>query len=386
MLLKVKMLKTAAIYLITLTLLFAISCGPNPHIDGLSKFWLTPKMGANIFNREVKIQDLKAAKAYGINYLRLAPDKFSSQQRDFLIGDADEYQGLVSEDLALLRKVLDQCHQEQLPVVITMLSLPGSRWRQQNNGNDDLRIWLDEKYQLQSAKFWRDLAKELNQHPSVVGYNILNEPHPEKLANLKGNNTEVQELLYSFYSLVIKNIREVDTKTTIIIDSSDYAHPHKLKSLKAHEDDNILYSFHMYDPFMYTNKRLNDGKYSYPGNVENKYWHYQSLDNYLSSVTQFQVANNITSNRILVGEYGGNRQSLGLENYLADLISIFNKYGWHHSFYAFREDTWHGMDYEIGSKKLPWSYWQDIEQGKTPEVNRNPGNKLFKVILQALGN
>jgi hypothetical protein len=49
--------------------------------------------------------------------------------------------------------------------------------------------------------------------------------------------------------------------------------------------------------------------------------------------------------------------SSGLEQYFKDLIRIFNKEDWHFSFYAFREDTWDGMDYELGAKKLPWSYW-----------------------------
>ena len=33
-----------------------------------------------------------------------------------------------------------------MPVVITMLSPPGSRWKQNNRDKDDLRIWENQKY------------------------------------------------------------------------------------------------------------------------------------------------------------------------------------------------------------------------------------------------
>ena len=65
-----------------------------------------------------------------------------------------------------------------MKVVLTMLSLP-DRWRQFNNNKNDDRIWEEEKYQEQASQFWKDLALELKDHPAVVGYNIINEPHPE---------------------------------------------------------------------------------------------------------------------------------------------------------------------------------------------------------------
>ena len=52
-------------------------------------------------------------------------------------------------------------HKEGIHVIITMLSLPGSRWSQNNHDKDDLRIWKEEKFQKQAALFWKDLAGEL---------------------------------------------------------------------------------------------------------------------------------------------------------------------------------------------------------------------------------
>ena len=52
--------------------------------------------------------------------------------------------------------------------------------------------------------------------------------------------------------------------------------------------------------------------------------------------------------------------------------------------YAFREDRWDGMGYEIGNSPLPAAYWQAVEAGKTPEPPRRD-NPLFAVIRPEFG-
>ncbi|WP_255563561.1 hypothetical protein [Wolbachia endosymbiont of Bemisia tabaci] len=60
-----------------------------------------------LFNRKVDSDLIKAAKEYKIGFIRLAPDKFETTQRDFLLGNADSYQGLIPKDLKVLKDVLD---------------------------------------------------------------------------------------------------------------------------------------------------------------------------------------------------------------------------------------------------------------------------------------
>ncbi|GHT89101.1 hypothetical protein FACS1894113_3170 [Alphaproteobacteria bacterium] len=93
-------------------------------------FWTADnntKNGANIFNIHVLREDIQAAKKYGIRFIRLSPDKFPSKKRDFLIGNADNYENLDAYDLDLLKSVIGICEDENMPAVLTMLSLPGSR-------------------------------------------------------------------------------------------------------------------------------------------------------------------------------------------------------------------------------------------------------------------
>jgi hypothetical protein len=89
-------------------------------------FWDTPRRGANFF-------------------------KWKGTGRDFLIGDASHFHGLVPEDLQKQEQVLGWAEAEGMPVVLGMLSLPGCRWRQLNGGRDDYRLWNEERFQEQAA-------------------------------------------------------------------------------------------------------------------------------------------------------------------------------------------------------------------------------------------
>jgi aryl-phospho-beta-D-glucosidase BglC (GH1 family) len=371
------------------------SCTPNkclPKIDRVPHkiaFWNGAKRGANIFNTHVSQEDIKAAKAYGIQFIRLCPDKFPSKKRDFLMGSADDYRSIDTDDWTFLQSVLDQFAHENMPVVLTMLSLPGSRWKQLNGNEDDFRIWIDEKFQRQAACFWRDLAEKLRPYPIVVGYNILNEPHPERLFNSENchtdqvNQEEVQKLLFDFNSRIAASIREVDPDTPIIIDSSSYADPRTFKLLQPLADPHMIYSFHMYEPYDYTDHRRNRGQYIYPGEVAGEYWGKAALKAYMDTVNDFQKKYKIPPNRILVGEFGCHRTQKGLPCYFEDLTAIFEENNWHWAFYAFR-DNWDGMDYELGDKKLPWAYWQAEKLGKDYPLERNPTYPQFAVLKDAL--
>ena len=78
--------------------------------------------------------------------MRLTFSKWPSARRDFLMGEADKYTGLVPEDLATLRRTLDAAHAAGLKVVVTPLSLPGARWSQQNGDRLDDRLWSQPEY------------------------------------------------------------------------------------------------------------------------------------------------------------------------------------------------------------------------------------------------
>jgi hypothetical protein len=238
-----------------------------------------------------------------------------------------------------------------------------------------------------------DFVKKLGKYTMIVGYNILNEPHPERISDSRNSDTENghfenidqdenQRLLYEFYHKVVDGIRKIDKNTPIILDSSAWANPQTFKKLRPIPDEFVLYSFHMYEPYEFTSHE-NKGEYSYPGDVMGKYWDQKTLKDYMETVAGFQREYNIPSTRILVGEFGCHRQHKDLVRYFKDLLEIFVSHGWHFAFYAFREDTWDGMDYELGDGRLHESYWQEVEKGKIPRPDRSGNHPQFSVLLDA---
>lgn len=63
---------------------------------------------------------------------------------------------------------------------------------------------------------------------------------------------------------------------------------------------------------------------------------------------------------------------------------LFREQEWHFAFYAFREDVWEGMDYELGDQKLTWSYWKAIEKKVVPVLDRKDSYPAFLVFKNAL--
>jgi len=368
-------------------------------------FWNKQHRGANYHNKLPTKDWWSAAREAGISVVRLFPNSWQTSQRDFLLGSADNYEKLNEQDFQKLKEVLDQAQSVGIKVVITTVSLPGLRWRQQNGDQDDLRLWRDLNYHHQAAIFWKDLAFRLKDHPAVVGYNIVNEPHPERakaapfsdfwwddFPNWYAKVVNTPADLNLLYAKVVTAIREVDKDTPIVLDSGLYATPWAFAYLKPIRDDKILYSFHMAEPYAYTTRRINNGRFTYPGTITigdgedriERFWDAKALDKFLQPVRDWQKQNDIPSNRIFVGEFGCGRAIPGAATYLDDLIKVFNRDDWHWAFYQFRSDgTWTERDYEYGTKPPGGPYWQAVERGEKPQLPRVE-NPLWDMLKKAL--
>jgi endoglucanase len=358
-------------------------------------FWRTPRKGANLFNVVETTERFAAARTMGLEYIRLTPSKWKGSGRDFLLGDADNFKGIPPKDWSHLSQMLDNAAKHRLKVILVPLSLPGCRWRQQNGNTNDLRLWQDTTYHQQTAAFWQELARKLKGHPAVYGYNLLNEPTPEMVGKYGGFEEKdpmawaskvrgTPADLNGFYKKIITAIREIDQDTPIVLDSAEYASPLAFPALERQNDSRILYSFHMYEPYSYTNFKENQGRFTYPGLIEHngspkEMWNIAKMRLFLRRIRTWADANNVPPAQIMVGEFGVNRRVAGAERYVEDLVRLFNEYRWHWAFYSFREDEWEGMDYELGSGKLPAAYWYAQEKQKSVQMFRR-GGPIWDVI------
>ncbi|HGO4825508.1 TPA: glycoside hydrolase family 5 protein, partial [Klebsiella pneumoniae] len=366
-------------------------------------FWDTQRKGGNSFNKTPPDEAyFKTLAATGATWVRLTFSKWRGEDRDFLIGNADHYRSLREKDLQILRKTLDAAQAAGLKVVLTSVSLPGARWTQQNGGKFDDRLWESPEYVEQAVKFWTDLAGELKDHPAIAAYNLINEPAPEKTTGLKENaSMEVLEEwqkehqngtrdLRAFYQQLIEGIWKVDPATPIMVDSGYYANARSLAAWPAPlADTKVLYAFHMYEPYDATSAPNMKRKVPlrYPG-VKTRYsgseviWDRKTVAAHITLPFEWARKNGLSTNRIVMAEFGCMRLWPDCSAYLTDVMDAAEKFQAHRAFYAFREDEWDGMDYELPASLRPGQFYWLTEQGKQNKIPRN--GELMKLLKKRM--
>jgi endoglucanase len=90
---------------------------------------------------------------------------------------------------------------------------------------------------------WLQMAQHFSGRSEKILYEILNEPH-----GISHN------LWNSIQGDVIQTIRSVDTTHTIIVGGADYNSYNSLSKLPVYDDNNLIYTFHFYDPFVLTHQ------------------------------------------------------------------------------------------------------------------------------------
>ncbi len=92
-------------------------------------------------------------------------------------------------------------------------------------------------------KVWQQMAAHYRNRSSLIMYEVLNEPHGIS-----------DELWNGIQEGVIRTIRQEDTVHAIIVGPAGWNSYRHLDSLPAYEDDHLIYTFHFYDPFLFTHQ------------------------------------------------------------------------------------------------------------------------------------
>ena len=314
---KKPLLRIGTIILFILLLTGCLSSNNGKTISEKMEFWQNQKKGANGNWQTVKPEWFQAADEMGFQFVRFNASWFKADEYDFLIGNVDHFTEINQNDLSVLLQALDEAYRNNQKVVLTMFELPGCRDSNATKEND-YRLWQNELFQQQAFDFWRQLAKAVKDHPAIVAYNPLNEPHPERafgyhspnadfkqwLKKVKGTNADLNR----FNSRMVETIRQVDPDMPILLDGYFYADPSGLPYMKAIDDPNILYAFHNPAPWEFTTYRANNGRYRYPDQMPDygsgSVWTKDDLEKLLEPVLQFMNENNISPIRLLLANFG----------------------------------------------------------------------------------
>jgi endoglucanase len=92
-------------------------------------------------------------------------------------------------------------------------------------------------------KVWLQMAQHYEDRSQYILYEVLNEPHG------------ISDALWNTIQLgVINKIRSVDTRHTIVVGPAGWNSYNNLANLPRYTDPNLLYTFHFYDPFLFTHQ------------------------------------------------------------------------------------------------------------------------------------
>jgi len=92
-------------------------------------------------------------------------------------------------------------------------------------------------------KVWPQMAEHFKDRSEFLMYEIKNEP-----------NGIAESTWNAIQGRVIDAIRTVDDKHTIIVGPANWNSFHSLAAMPTYEDDNLIYTFHFYDPFVFTHQ------------------------------------------------------------------------------------------------------------------------------------
>ena len=198
--------------------------------DFTDQFWKTFK--DNYITRE----DIAYIKQTGMNSIRL-PFHYK------LFTDED-YMGLKSnqDGFARVDSVIKWCKAEGLYVILDMHDAPGGQTG--DNIDDSYGYpWLFESETSKQlfSEIWKKIKKKKKNEPTVLGYDLLNEP----IATYFTNKEEINKLLVPVYKRGVEAIRSVDPNHIILLGGAQWNSNFSMFDEKA-IDSNMLYTCHRY--------------------------------------------------------------------------------------------------------------------------------------------
>ncbi len=304
--------------------------------------WLTNYKRFNVLPDEMRMQftvgdmehfasyitkdDVKNIKSMGFDHIRVGFDQIVLESEPFVYRE---------ETMNCLENFVSWCKEENINLVLNLHKSIG------NYCDIPEPVTLIDSVELQDrvSALWLELERRFHDEDQVV-FELLNEVvdvNPEKWNDLAER--------------IIGDIRKVNPTRKIIVGTTCWNSCHKLKYLRTYDDENIIYTFHMYEPFEFTHQRgvlqwrplYYNRALTYPCddieryreyrrifNEPNYYNGYERIDrefiyNFLAPVREF-IKNN-PDKIVWCGEFGTIRHADAKSrvNYMRDVISVLKE-------------------------------------------------------------
>ena len=206
-------------------------------------------------------EDIEYIASLGMDHIRLGFDQIVLEEAPYVYRE---------EIFEHIDKFVLWCKKYNLNIVLNMHKAVGNYC----DIKEDVELLDNEELQNRFIALWVAFEKRYS-NDSSIAFELLNEVRnvdPEKW-NILAERT-------------VCELRSRNKTRKLIIGSTCWNSPDTLKYLKLYEDDNVIYTFHMYSPYEFTHQRgvlqaaalYYNRKMPYPCDIE-RYRDYQAVVN-----------------------------------------------------------------------------------------------------------
>lgn len=275
--------------------------------------------------------DIARICGWGLDHIRLPVDYEIIRTTDDRFNE---------EGLSYIDRCLDWCGKHQLNMILDLHKTAGFSFDETTND-----FFNSKELQNRFASLWEDIAKRYGQYANRLSFELLNEVVDENVADLW--NDIIRRTIFV--------IRQYAPDIKILVGGVRNNSVFWVRALDAPYDDNVVYTFHYYEPLIFTHQSAYwienmplDFSTEYPNDMDSVVketmqflppMHHeiydvirtQKADQSFIEAT-FADALSVAKERnaaIYCGEYGViDRTSLSSAlNWFSDIYSVFEKHG-----------------------------------------------------------
>ena len=194
---------------------------------------ITDQFWRQYLDNYIRREDIRFLKNLGINHVRVP--------FNYRLFTGMNYMGQRSEGFKYLDRVVNWCKAEGLWVLLDMHCAPGGQTG--DNIDDSFGypfLYENESYKQEVTDIWQSIANHYKDDPTVIGYDLLNEPISSDFPNKDQLNKELEPL----YKRIVGAIRLVDENHLVFLGGAQW--DNNFKVFGKPFDDKAVYTFHKY--------------------------------------------------------------------------------------------------------------------------------------------
>ncbi len=210
------------------------------------------------------------------------------------------------------------------------------------NPGKKLGPWSNTAMDREFLALWSDLIARLGSDAHIVAWEPLNEPHDTPAA-----------VVSAWYRNLLPKLRTIDPARAIVVEGANYSHAEDLTDEFKMDAPNVIYAFHMYDPYEYTTD-IKKPPLEYPGG-----WGKDYLAQKIAPAIRFRDKYHVL---VWCGEWGTKTAAPGYDRWLGDMHAL------------------------LEANNLDWCIWAWALQPKEPENDSFDINPRKKDVCALTAN